>query len=200
MKAADGAAADWDALKARQWPPSTPFRTRLRALQEVLQGVFDRAPKPEASVARVAVTMRLSLGDLAVLLPPAEQRLLAHLRARRPLKALLGTPGFHSRRRLDDHLRLVVSRVDAYCGAEVRRRLLQPYDRPGHDHHRRPGRPRRIVAAERFPILRIWAPPWFVERSPARFNHHRDCLRAQPRPPGRRVMPSAAWTSPGQER
>jgi hypothetical protein len=39
---------------------------------------------------------------------------------------------------------------------------MQPYDRPGHDHRRRPGRPRRMLSTDRFPRMRVWVPRQFA--------------------------------------
>jgi hypothetical protein len=124
-------------LQARPWAPQASFASRLLALQRALQTHIDRQPDLFARP-RVAVTIRLTLDDLAWLLPPAEQRLLAHLRARKPLRALDGTRGCHTVSRRNERLQRLLSRVHAYCGAPTRHRLMQPYDRPGHHHRQRP--------------------------------------------------------------
>jgi hypothetical protein len=145
----------------RRWPPTTPFGTRLAALRDLMQEHFDGIPQRSSLAPRVALTIRMRLDDLAAVLPPGEGRVLAHLLARRPLADLLGRPGFPSTRRLNERLQRLLSRVQKYCGSAVRHRLMQPYDRPGHDHRRRPGRPRRLQPVEGFPELRVWIPRWF---------------------------------------
>jgi hypothetical protein len=151
-----------EALAARQWPPTLPFSTRLCELRRLLQGRFDRLPADAGFGARVPIIVPLTLEDLALLLPPSEHRLLEYLRSRQRLRAFVGTPGFHSTSRLNHRLQRLLSRVHAYCGSAVRHRLMQPYDRPGHDHRRRSGRPRRMRPTDHFPALRVWAPRRFA--------------------------------------
>jgi hypothetical protein len=81
------------------------------------------------------------------------------------LRGLVGTPGFHNVSRLNYRLQRLLSRIHRYCGSSVRDRLMQPYDRTGHDHRRRPGRPRRLLPYGHFPQLRVWVPRRFaIER------------------------------------
>ncbi len=150
------------ALTARRWAPTVPFPTRLGELRRLLQTRFDRLPRSRDFLPRMPIPLPLSLDDLALILPPSEHRLLDHLCARRPLRDLLGLPGFHSVSRLNSRLQRLASRVQAYCGSAVRHRLLQPYDRPGHAHRRRPGRPRRMLPTDRFPEMRVWVPRPFA--------------------------------------
>ena len=103
---------------ARQWPARATFTARLAALEDALQVEFDRG-EDQLFTIRVPVTVRLTLDDLAAILPPAEQRLLAHLQARKPLRALDGTPGCRTRSRRNERLQLLLSRVQAYCGSGV---------------------------------------------------------------------------------
>ena len=140
------------------WARTTTFRSRLAALRGRLQAILDQRSVPGAFQPRLPVTLRLSVDDLARLLPPAEGRLLAHLRARKPLGGLVGVPGFRSRARLNATLQTLLSRIQVYCGSVVRHRLMQPYDRPGHWHHRRVGRPRTLIRREQLPALTLWAP------------------------------------------
>lgn len=152
-----------EALGARRWTPTTPFSARLFVLRRLLQENCDRLPADEEFVARVPIIIRrLTLGDLALLLPPSELRLLGHVRARRPLRYLVGTCGFRSVSRVNHRLQRLLARVHAYCGSAVRHSLMQPYDRPGHDHRRRPGRPRRLRPSDRFLELRVWVPRRFA--------------------------------------
>ena len=151
-----------EALTAKCWPPTVPFSTRLSELRRLLQARFDRLPRSSAFVPRVPIALPLPLDDLVLVLPPSERRLLHHLRARRPLRDLVGTPGFHSVSRLNHRLQRLASRVQMHCGSAVRHRLMQPYDRPGHDHRRRPGRPRRMLSTDRFPKMRVWVPRQFA--------------------------------------
>ena len=151
-----------EALNAQKWAPTTPFSTRLGELRRLLQQRFDRLPRNPDFDPRVPVVLRLTLDDLALLLPPSERYLLEHLRARKPLCALVGTPGFHSRSRVNHRLQRVISRVHKYSGSVARHRLMGPYDRPGHRHHRRPGRPRRLRPLDEFPQLRVWLPRRFA--------------------------------------
>src|SRR5436309_11496053 len=150
------------ALTARRWAPTVPFPTRLGELRRLLQTRFDRLPRSRDFLPRMPIPLPLSLDDLALILPPSEHRLLDHLCARRPLRDLLGLPGFHSVSRLNSRLQRLASRVQVYCGSAVRHRLLQPYDRPAHDHRRRPGRPRRMLSTDRFPQMRVWVPRRFA--------------------------------------
>jgi len=155
-------------LAGHRWAQNVPFGQRLAVLRNRLQRLFDRLPDA-GSMPRVAVTVPLELDDLAIILPPTEQRLLAHIRARRPLRDLLGTQGFRTVARRDKRVQRLVGRVNAYCGWRVRYQLLQAYERPGHEHHRRPGRPRRLIPPEHFPALRLWVPARFAAR-------HRDLM------------------------
>ena len=151
-----------EALAARHWPATATFETRLGELRRLVQERSDRLPRKLDFLPRVPIVLPLLLDDLALALPPSEQGLLEHLRARRPLRALLGTHGFHSVSRLNHRLQRLLSRIHAYCGSAVRHRLMQPYDRPGHDHRRRPGRPRRLRPADEFPALLVWVPRRFA--------------------------------------
>src|SRR5438477_4951026 len=90
-----------EALTGRAWPPTVPFSARLAELRRLLQAGFDRLPRSRDFVPRVAVTVPLPLDDLALVLPSSERRLLDHLRARRPVRELRGSPGFHSISRLN---------------------------------------------------------------------------------------------------
>jgi len=154
---------------ARPWPARATFTARLAALEYALQVELDRAEDSPSSP-RLPVTVQLTLDELASILPPAEQRLLIHLRTRKPLRALDGTPGFRSRTRRNARLQLLLSRVQVYCGSAVRHRLMQPYDRPGHRHRLRPGPRRRLMAHQRLKPLRLWVPravldchkDWFI--------------------------------------
>jgi len=152
----------WEALTARRWAPTVSFSTRLGELRQLLQTRLDRLPRSRELVPRVPIVMPLLLDDLALVLPPSERRLLDHLRARRPLRDLIGTPGFHSISRLNHRIQRLASRVQVYSGPAVWHRLLQPYDRPAHDHRRRPGRPRRMLSTDRFPQMRVWVPRRFA--------------------------------------
>jgi len=144
------------ALTGRSWAPTVPFLTRLGELRYLLQARFDQLPRSRGCVPRVPIAVPLPLDDLALVLPPSERRLLDHLCARKPLRDLLGLPGFHSVSRLNFRLQRLAARVQAYCGSAVRHLLMQPYDRPGHAHRRRPGRPRRMLPTDRFPQMRVW--------------------------------------------
>jgi hypothetical protein len=109
---------------------------------------------------RASFLARLArLADLALILPPTEERLLDHLRARRPLRLLDGTPGFPSPARRNERLQRFLSRVRMYCGSAARHRLMQPYDRLGHEHRLRWRR--RLLPRGRFRPLRLWVPGWF---------------------------------------
>jgi len=157
---------------ARPWPARATFTARLAALEYALQVELDRVEDPSSAL-RLPVTVRLTLDELAAILPPAEHRLLAHLRARKPLRALDGTPGFRTTSRRNARLQLLLSRVQCYCGSAVRHRLMQPYDRPGHRHHLRRGPRRRLMARQRLEPLRLWVPraildqhrDWFTQVS-----------------------------------
>jgi hypothetical protein len=190
---------------ARPWPARATFAARLAALEYALQVEFDSA-EGVPWTRRVPVTVRLTLDELAAMLPPAEHRLLVHLQARKPLRALDGTPGFRTRSRRNARLQLLLSRVQAYCGSAVRHRLMQPYDRPGHLHRLRPGPQRRLMARQRLEPLRLWVPravldlhrEWFIRASiessgDARRAH---CRQEADRSPGAEVrqMPSSAWS------
>jgi hypothetical protein len=142
---------------ARPWPVRATFTARLAALEYALQVELDRAEGP-TSTRRLPVTVQLTLDELAAILPPAEHRLLAHLRARKPLRTLDGTPGFRTTSRRNVRLQLLLSRVQAYCGSAVRHRLMQPYDRPGHRHKLRAGPRRRLMTHQRLKPLRLWVP------------------------------------------
>src|SRR5205823_5296183 len=138
------------------------FSTRFSALRRLVQETLNRLPSEATFLARVPVRLRLTLDDLALVLPPSERRLLDHLRARKPLRALVGTPGFHTVRRLNERLQRLLWRVRAYCGAHLGHQLMQPYDRPGHLHRRRPGRPRRLPPCDNQRGLLVWMPRWFA--------------------------------------
>jgi hypothetical protein len=153
-------------LLNQNWSPSLSFADRLVKFRRLLQKHLDPIPDAHAFEPRVAISPRLTLDDLALLLPPTEQRLLAHLRARKPFSEIDGTTGFRTARWRTIVLQRLVSRVQAYCGAGVRYRLMQPYDRPGHAHRRRVGAPRKVLP---MPTLRVYVPPWFAAR-------HRDDL------------------------
>jgi hypothetical protein len=127
-------------------------------LERLLQQHFDRLPNARFTP-RVEMPIRLSLDDLALILPRTEQRLLAHLRATKPLRALDGTPGFHTTSRRNERLQRLLARVQIYCGSAARHRLMQPYDRPGHEHRLRVRR--RLLPPSRFRPLRLWVPTWF---------------------------------------
>jgi hypothetical protein len=144
------------ALTARGWAPTVPFSIRLGELRGLLQARFDRLPRSRDFAPRVPIALPLPLDDLALVLPPSERRLLDHLRARRPRRDLVRTRSFHSVSRLNHRLQRLASRIQVYCGSAARHRLMQPYDRPGHDHRRRPGRPRRMLSTDRFPQMRVW--------------------------------------------
>src|SRR5437016_33011 len=109
-----------EALAARHWAPTATFETRLGELRRLVQERSDRLPRKLDFLPRVPIVLPLLLDDLALVLPPSEQGLLEHLRARRPLRALLGTPGFHSVSRLNHRLQRLLSRIQAYCGSAVR--------------------------------------------------------------------------------
>ena len=151
-----------EALTGRSWAPTVPFSTRLGEMRWLLQTRFDRLPRSRELIPRVPIVLPLPLDDLALVLPPSERRLLDHLCARRPVRELLGSPGFHSISRLNHRLQRLASRVQVYCGSAVRHRLMQPYDRPGHDHRRRPGRPRRMLSTDGFPQMRGWVSRQFA--------------------------------------
>jgi hypothetical protein len=68
----------------------------------------------------------------------------------------------------------VLSRINRYCGSPVRNRLMQPYERPGHAHRRRPGPRRRLLPADRFPALRFWVPAWFATANPGSLRRVRE--------------------------
>jgi hypothetical protein len=146
---------------ARRWAPQATFAARLCGLERDLQAVLDRIPKL-TNAPRVPATLRLDLDDLATLLPPTEKALLDHLRARRPLKALDGGPGFKTVSRRNERLQCLLSRVTVYCGSCARYDLMQPYDRPGHRHRPRRGPRRRMLPLDRFPPIRVWVPRWFI--------------------------------------
>jgi hypothetical protein len=59
------------ALAERAWAPSTPFKARLVALERALQALVDRLPSSPFTPT-VPVTVRLTLDDLSVILPPAQ--------------------------------------------------------------------------------------------------------------------------------
>jgi hypothetical protein len=151
-----------EALATRAWAPTIPFTTRLGTLRRLLQERVNRLHPGPALVPRLPIVFGLGLDDLALILPPSEHQLLAHLRARKPLRALVGTPGFHNVSRLNERLQRLLSRVQGYCGSAVQHRLMATFDRPGHHHRRRPGRPRRLRPRDDFPVLRVWAPWWFA--------------------------------------
>jgi hypothetical protein len=171
---------------AGPWPARATFTARLAALEYALQVELDRVEGP-TSTPRLPVTVRLTLDELAAILPPAEHRLLVHLRARKPLRALDGTPGFRTRSRRNARLQLLISRVQAYCGSAARHRLMQPYDRPGHLHRLRPGPRRRLMARQRVEPLRLWVPravfhlhpDWFTRVSTVSRGDARRALRRQ---------------------
>jgi hypothetical protein len=155
-------AGDNDAILVGQlMPTTTTFAARLSAFERRLQNVLDRVPNPKRAP-RVAATLRLALDDLATLLPPAEKRLLDHLRARRPLSALDGRAGFKTVSRRNERLQRLLSRVTAYCGSCTRYDLMQPYDRPGHRHRSRRGPRRRMLSQDCFPSICVWVPRWFL--------------------------------------
>ena len=173
---------------ARPWPARATFTARLAALEYALQVEFDRAEDSPSSP-RLPVTVRLTLDELAAILPPAEHRLLVHLRARNPLRALDGTAGFRTTSRRNARLQLLLSRVHAYCGSAVRHRLMQPYDRPEHLHRLRPGPRRRLMARQRLEPLRLWVPrtvlhlhgDWFTRVSTVGRGDARRARRRQSR-------------------
>jgi hypothetical protein len=177
---------------ACQWQERATFSARLVALERALQADLDRLQDVQFTP-RVPVTVRLTLDELATLLPPAEHRLLVHLRARRPLRALDGTPGFRTTSRRNERLQRLLSRVQAYCGSAVRHRLMQPYDRPGHRHRLRPGPRRRLMARQRLEPLRLWVPravlhlhrDWFTRAS---MESRGDARRAR----SRQALPSVS--------
>jgi len=138
--------------------PTTTFRSRLAAFRARLQAVLDERPADAMFEPRLPVRVRLTVDDLAALLPPAERRLLGHLRARKPLRGLVGLPGYRSQARLSTTLQRLLSRVQVYCGAQARHSLMAPYDRPGHHHRRRVGRPRSLIPRDRLPPLILWVP------------------------------------------
>lgn len=142
----------------RAWAPTVPFRSRLATFRGELQTVLDKHASADCFQPRLPVTVRISLDELAGLLPPAEGRLLVHLRARRPLERLVGSPGYRSRARLNAALQRLLSRIQAYCGAHVRHAVMQRYDRPGHHHRRRVGRPRTLLPRDQLPALVLWVP------------------------------------------
>jgi len=184
----------------RPWPARATFTARLAALEYALQVEFDRFEDPSFTP-RVPVTVRLTLDELAAILAPAEHRLLAHLRARKPLRALDGTPGFRTTSRRNARLQLFLSRVHAYCGSAVRHRLMQPYDRPGRLHRLRPGPRRRLMARQRLEPLRFWVPravlcrhkDWF---SRASFVSRGDGRRARSRQADRSWCAEARVVTP----
>lgn len=152
-------------LEQRCWSPKVTFRARLAALQKLVQSHLDQLPNhPNPYVPRVRATLQLGLGELALVLPPVEKRLLEHIRVRRPLSAILGQPGFRDVRRRDRVVQRLVSRIQYLCGSRVRYRLMMPYDRPGHSHTRRRGHPRVLLPAERIPRLELYVPRWFASR------------------------------------
>src|SRR5262245_47868886 len=148
-------------LHERRWAPQATFAARLSDLERDLQAVLNRVPNLTGAP-RVAATLRLSLDDLAAILPPAEKALLDHLRTRRPLKGLDGTPGFKTVSRRNERLQGLLSRVTVYCGSYARYDLMQPYDRPGHRHRPRRGPRRRMLPLDRFPPICAWVPLWFL--------------------------------------
>lgn len=164
-------------LAQLRWAPRTPFSARLAKFRELVQSFFSAVPPLSPFEPRTAVTPRLTLDELAPLLPPTEQRLLAHLRARQRLRDLIGQPGFHSASRMHAVTQRVLSRINRYCGSAVRNRLMQPYERPGHAHRRRPGPRRRLLPADRFPALVLWLPAWWFARANKRYLRR---VREQP--------------------
>jgi hypothetical protein len=147
--------------RARRWSPQATFAARLSGLERDLQAVLNRVPNL-TNAPRVPATVCLDLDDLATLLPPAENALLDHLRARRPLSALDGMAGFRTVSRRNERLQRLLSRVTAYCGSCTRYDLMQPYDRPGHKHRPRRGPRRRMLPLDRFPPICVWVPCWFL--------------------------------------
>lgn len=151
--------------KSGPWRPTTPFAARLAAFRRLAQNSLDRAPSRDPFEVRVPITLKLTIDDLATLLPPAEHRLLEHIRARKPLDELIGTTGFHSVSRLNRRLQTLLSRISVYCGSVARHRLMGVYDRPGHGHRRRRGRPRKLRRRDQFPEFRLWIPRWLAAKT-----------------------------------
>jgi hypothetical protein len=159
----------FEAFRHATFHPATTFAARLSMASALIQAQVDRLPT--RFVPRIQVTTLLTLEELALLLPPAEQRLLAHLQSGAPLNALLETPGFRNRKRRDDRLRLLLSRIAVYCGRAVHRRFVRRYLGK-----RRSGRARTLVPRERLPQFSFFVPPYFaaqyrdwltnIERSP----------------------------------
>jgi hypothetical protein len=141
----------FEAFRHTTFHPTTTFSARLSMASDRIQAQVDRLPT--LFVPRVQVTTLLTLEELALLLPPAEQRLLVHAQSGAPLDALLGTPGFRSRKRRDDRLRLLLSRIAVYCGRVAHRRFVRRYLGK-----RRRGRPRTLVPRERLPQVLLLRP------------------------------------------
>jgi hypothetical protein len=137
---------------------ATTFVARLSAARQLLQDRInrlegDRNRYGRFTIPRLMATTLLTLGDLARLLPPAEKRLLEHLQSGEPYDAIIGKPGFRSVKRRDERLRLLLSRIRAYCGTAEYRRFVRR-----HLSKRRPGRPRTLIPAEQFPLFLIFVP------------------------------------------
>ena len=133
-----------------------------------MQAQIDRLPNDPRNpyAPRIKATARLAVSELAIILPPVEKYLLEHVQAHKPLADLIGQPGFPNVRRRNRLLQRLFSRVQKYCGSRTRHRLAQPYDRRGHLHTRRPGRPRRLLPASRLPSLEIWVPSYIASAPP----------------------------------
>src|SRR5438093_872070 len=107
--ASDPAAHIRDTIAGHEWSPTTAFPARLEHLRRLLQDEVNGLPARPSFSPRVPIVFDLALDDLALVLPPSECRLLAHLRTRRPLRALIGTPGFHGVSRLNQRLQRLLS-------------------------------------------------------------------------------------------
>ena len=62
-----------------RWHPCTPFTHRLAALRRVFQSLCDIVPAPDPYEPRVAVTVRLGLEDLEVILHYPKGKISSYL-------------------------------------------------------------------------------------------------------------------------
>ena len=95
-----------DALARHRWHRHATFITRLAALRRVTQREIDRLPNHYPHIPRVRATTKISLDELALVLPPREKRILDHLRAKKPPATCIGQAKSDSKGQLiTPHLR-----------------------------------------------------------------------------------------------
>jgi hypothetical protein len=110
----------WNELRQRRWHKRTPFRTKLLALQRLLQLECNKLENVLSGAPRVAAAVYLELDQLAVLLPDRERQLFDWVMGGRDVRDFPAPP-----QKRQASLGRLRKRIAEYC----RRNSLERFER-----------------------------------------------------------------------